>query len=71
MVNIRLRSYATDKAGNQTGTLQIPFLYDNLPPLVTLGFDEESPFTLNQDTIYHAQPLSQIVATFDDARCWC
>ncbi|MDE0399968.1 MAG: Ig-like domain-containing protein [Candidatus Poribacteria bacterium] len=58
---------ATDKAGNQTGTLQIPFLYDNLPPLVTLGFDEASPFPLNQDTIYHAQPLSQIVATFDDA----
>ena len=58
---------ATDKAGNQTGTLQIPFIYDNLAPLVTLGFDEASPFTLNQDTIYHAQPLSQIVATFDDA----
>ena len=58
---------AIDKAGNQTGTLQIPFIYDNLPPLVTLGSEEESPFTLNQDTIYHAQPLSQIVATFDDA----
>ena len=58
---------AIDKAGNQTGTLQIPFLYDNLPPLATLGFDEASPFPLNQDTIYHAQPLSQIVATFDDA----
>ena len=56
-----------DKAGNQTETLQIPFTYDNLPPRVTLGFDEASPFTLNQDTIYHAQPLSQIVATFDDA----
>ena len=58
---------ATDKAGNQTGALQIPFTYDNLPPLVTLGTDAESPFTLNQDTIYHAQPLSQIVATFEDA----
>ena len=58
---------AKDKAGNQTETLQIPFTYDNLPPRVILGFDEESPFTLNQDTIYHAQPLSQIVATFDDA----
>ena len=58
---------AVDKAGNQTGTLQIPFIYDNLAPLVTLGSEEESPFTLNQDTIYHAQPLSQIVATFDDA----
>ena len=58
---------AKDKAGNQTETLQIPFTYDNLPPRVTLGFDEASPFTLNQDTIYHAQPLSQIVATFDDA----
>ena len=58
---------AIDKAGNQTGTLQIPFIYDNLAPLVTLGSEEESPFTLNQDTIYHAQPLSQIVATFDDA----
>ena len=58
---------AKDKAGNQTETLQIPFTYDNRPPRVTLGFDEASPFTLNQDTIYHAQPLSQIVATFDDA----
>ncbi len=58
---------AVDKAGNETGALQIPFVYDNLPPLVTLGSTEESPFTLNQDTIYHAQPLLQIVATFDDA----
>ena len=57
---------AIDKADNQTGTLQIPFLYDNLAPLATLGFDEEAPFPLNQDTIYHAQPLSQIVATFND-----
>ena len=59
---------AADKAGNQTETLTIPFIYDNRAPLVTLGFDEESPFTLHQDTIYHAQPLSQIVATFDDAQ---
>ena len=58
---------AKDKAGNETGALQIPFIYDNLAPRVTLGFDEASPFMLNQDTIYHAQPLSQIVATFDDA----
>ena len=58
---------AKDKAGNETGTLQIPFTYDNLAPRITLGFDEASLFTLNQDTIYHAQPLSQIVATFDDA----
>ncbi len=58
---------AVDKAGNQTGALQIPFIYDNLPPLVTLGSAEESPFTLHLDTIYHAQPLLQIVATFDDA----
>ena len=58
---------SVDKAGNETGALQIPFIFDNLAPLVTLGSEEESPFTLNQDTIYHAQPLSQIVATFDDA----
>ena len=58
---------AKDKAGNETGALPIQFIYDNLPPVVTLGADEESPFTLNQNTIYHAQPLSQIVATFDDA----
>ncbi len=58
---------AKDKAGNETGSLLIPFIFDNLPPLVTLGSAEDSPFTLNQDTIYHAQPLSQIVATFDDA----
>ena len=56
-----------DKAGNQTGTLQIPFIYDNLAPRVTLGSAPESPFTLIQDTIYHTQPFSQIVATFDDA----
>ena len=31
------------------------------------GFDEVSAFTLHQNTIYHAQPLSQIIATFDDA----
>ena len=58
---------ARDKAGNETGTLQIPFIYDNLAPRVTLGLDEAVPFTLNQDTIYHSQPLLQIVATFDDA----
>ena len=58
---------AIDKAGNQTETLPIPFIYDNRAPLVTLGFDEASAFTLHQDTIYHAQPLAQIVATFDDA----
>ena len=58
---------AKDKAGNETGNLQVPFIYDNLPPQVTLSSAEGSPFTLNQDTIYHAQPLSQIVAMFDDA----
>ena len=56
-----------DNAGNRTGALQIPFIYDNLPPQVTLGTTAETPFTRNQDTIYHAQPLSQIVATFEDA----
>ena len=58
---------AADKAGNQTEALSIPFIYDNRAPLVTLGFDEVSAFTLHQNTIYHAQPLSQIIATFDDA----
>ena len=58
---------AIDNAGNQTETLPIPFIYDNRAPLVTLGFDEASAFTLHQNTFYHAQPLSQIVATFDDA----
>ena len=58
---------AVDKAENETGNLQIPFIYDNLPPVVTLGSAEESPFALDQDTIYHTQPLPQIVATFDDA----
>ena len=58
---------AADKAGNQTEALSIPFIYDNRAPLVTLSFDETSPFTLHQNTIYHAQPLSQIIATFDDA----
>ena len=58
---------AIDKAENETGNLQIPFIYDNLPPLATLGYAEESPFTPDQDTIYHTQPLLQIVATFEDA----
>ncbi len=58
---------AADKAGNQTEALPIPFIYDNRAPLVTLSFDEASPFTLHQNTIYHAQPLAQIIATFDDA----
>ena len=58
---------AKDKAGNETGNLQVSFIYDNLAPRVTVGSDTASAFALNQDTIYHAQPLSQIVATFDDA----
>ena len=56
-----------DNAGNRTGALQIPFIYDNLPPQVTLGATAEAAFTRKQDTIYHAQPFSQIVATFEDA----
>ena len=56
-----------DNAGNRTGVLQIPFIYDNLAPQVTLGATAESAFTRNQDIIYHSQPLSQIVATFEDA----
>ena len=57
-----------DQAGNQTETIRVPFIYDNLAPqLVSLGAAESgAPFDILGDTIYHNQPLTQIVATFDD-----
>ena len=59
----------TDKAGNQTETLRVPFIYDNLAPeLVSLssaqGGDDFAPVG---DTIYYNLPLTQLIATFSDS----
>ena len=57
-----------DKAGNSTGVLQVPFVYDNVAPqLATFsGAADETPFDVIGDTIYQQQPLHQIIATFTD-----
>ncbi len=57
----------TDRAGNQSGAVRVPFVYDNLAPkLVSLGPTQGGSFNQIGDTIYHNQPLTQIVADFDD-----
>ncbi len=58
----------TDKAGNQTSPIQIPFLFDNLAPeLVSLRPTRDGePFNILGDTVYYNLPLSQFVATFND-----
>ncbi len=57
----------TDKAGNQSSAVRVPFVYDNLvPELLTLGPSQDEAFNRIGDTIYHNQPLTQIVATFSD-----
>ena len=57
-----------DKAGNSTGVLQVPFVYDNVAPqLATFsGAADETTFDVIGDTIYQQQPLPQIIATFTD-----
>ena len=40
-VNIRLKSLRLIRLETRPGTLQIPFIYDNLAPLVTLGSEED------------------------------
>ena len=57
-----------DKAGNSTGVLQVPFVYDNVAPqLATFsGAADETAFDVIGDTIYQHQPLHQIIATFTD-----
>ena len=57
-----------DKAGNSTGVLQVPFVYDNVAPqLATFSSAaDETTFDVIGDTIYQQQPLPQIIATFTD-----
>ena len=57
-----------DKAGNQTESIQVSFLYDNLAPkLVSLSPTEGGEtFNLVGDTIYYNLPVTQFVATFND-----
>ena len=57
-----------DKAGNQSGAIRVPFVYDNLAPKLASLSPTQGGGSFNQigDTIYHNQPLTQIVASFDD-----
>ena len=56
-----------DKAGNQSSAIRIPFVYDNLAPeIASLGPTQGGSFNQIGDTIYHNQPLTQIVASFND-----
>jgi len=58
----------TDNAGNQSGAIRVPFVYDNLAPQLTSLSPTQGGGSFNQigDTIYHNQPLTQIVAAFSD-----
>ena len=58
----------TDKAGNLSDAIRVPFVYDNLAPqFVSLSpIQDGGSFNQIGDTIYHSQPLTQIVASFDD-----
>ena len=58
----------TDNAGNQSSAVRVPFVYDNLPPQLTSLSPTQGGGSFNQigDTIYHNQPLAQIVAAFSD-----
>ena len=58
----------TDNAGNQSGAIRVPFVYDNLAPqLVSLSPTQDGgAFNQIGDTIYQNQPLTQIVAVFND-----
>ena len=57
-----------DNAGNQSSAVRVPFVYDNLPPQLTSLSPTQGGGSFNQigDTIYHNQPLTQIVAAFSD-----
>ena len=57
-----------DNAGNQSSAVRVPFVYDNLPPQLTSLSPTPGGGSFNQigDTIYHNQPLTQIVAAFSD-----
>ena len=57
-----------DKAGNQTETIQVPFLYDNVAPKLlslSLAQDGDSLGPVG-DTLYYNRPITGFVAEFDD-----
>ncbi len=58
----------TDNAGNQTEAIVVPFVYDNLAPQLVSLSPTQGGQAFNQlgETIYHNQPLTQIVAAFND-----
>ena len=58
----------TDRAGNQSSAIRVPFVYDNLAPEIVSLSPTQDGGTFNRigDTIYHNQPLTQIVASFND-----
>ena len=57
-----------DKAENDTSTIQITFLFDNLAPeLVSLKPSRDgAPFNFVDDTVFYNSPINQFVATFSD-----
>ena len=57
-----------DKAENDTSTIQISFLFDNLAPkLVSLKPSRDGEaFNFLGDTVYYNSPINQFVATFSD-----
>ena len=59
---------ATDRAGNTADFGEVPFVYDTQAPrLVSLTPNlEENSFHLGVGTIFRSQPLSRVVAGFDD-----
>ena len=59
---------ATDRAGNTADYGAISFIYDTQPPrLVSLTPNlEDNSFHLGLGTIFRGQPLSRVVAGFDD-----
>ena len=58
----------TDRAGNQSSAIRVPFVYDNLAPEIVSLSPTQGGGSFNRigDTIYHNQPLTQIVASFND-----
>ena len=63
-----IETVGTDEAGNQSGAIRVSFVYDNLAPrLVSLSPTRDGgAFNQIGNAIYHNQPLTQIVASFND-----
>ena len=56
-----------DRAGNQTETIQVTFLYDNLAPkLVSLQLAETEEALNPISETYYNRPITGVIATFDD-----